>query len=71
MQVIIATLLRELLKKVDAETVKELVDTVLDKVEAKIAATPNKWDDSTVQPLIDTIRSLASIDDAKYGTDKA
>lgn len=71
MQVIIATLLRELLKKLDAETVKNIVDGVLDVVEDKIAATPNKWDDATVQPLIDTIRALAVIDDKKYGKDKA
>lgn len=70
MQTVIATLLRELLKRLDAETVKGLVDSLLDKVEDKIAATPNKWDDATVQPLIDTIRSLAAIDDKKYGNDK-
>ena len=70
MQTLIGTLLRELLKKLDAELVKEIVDGVLDKLENKIAETPNKWDDVTVQPIIDTIRRVAGIEDEEYGDDK-
>jgi len=70
MQTLIGTLLRELLKKVDAETVKEIVDRVLDVIEAKVEKSATKWDDVTVLPIIATIRSLAAIDDKKYGSDK-
>jgi len=59
-----------LLKKVDAETVKEIVDRVLDVIEAKVEKSATKWDDVTVLPIIATIRSLAAIDDKKYGSDK-
>jgi hypothetical protein len=70
MQAVIGALLRELLKKLDQDTVKEVIDTVLDKIEDKVAATPNKWDDAAIQPIIDTLRRLADIDDKKFGTDK-
>ena len=70
MQELIATLLSELLKKLDKETVNEMVDGILDKVENKIDATDTKWDNAVVQPLINAIRSLASIEDKKYGSDK-
>lgn len=70
MQALIGTLLRELLKKVDAETVKEIVDRVLDVIDAKVEKSATKWDDVTVLPIIATIRSLAGIEDKKYGSDK-
>jgi hypothetical protein len=70
MQALIGALLRELLKKVDPETVRELVDGLLDKIEDKVAVTPNKWDDATVQPIIDTLRTLCAIEDKEYGNDK-
>lgn len=70
MQTLIGTLLRELLKKVDAETVKEIVDRVLDVIDAKVEKSATKWDDVTVLPIIATIRSLAGIEDKKYGSDK-
>lgn len=70
MQTVLATLLRELLKQLDQETVKEIVDSVLDKVEEKIAASPNKWDDAVVQPIIDATRNILGINDKDYGSDK-
>lgn len=70
MQAIIGSLLRELLKKLDVDLVKEIVDGVLDKIEDKIKATETQWDDALIQPLIDTIRTVAGIDDKKYGSDK-
>ncbi len=70
MQTLIGTLLRELLKKVDAETVREIVDRVLDVIETKVEKSATKWDDVTVLPIIATLRSLAGIEDKKYGSDK-
>lgn len=70
MQTLIGTLLRELLKKVDAETVREIVDRVLDVIETKVETSATKWDDVTVLPIIATLRSLAGIEDKKYGSDK-
>jgi hypothetical protein len=70
MQTLIGTLLRELLKRVDAETVKEIVERALDVIETKVEKSATKWDDVTVLPLIATIRSLACIEDKKYGSDK-
>jgi hypothetical protein len=70
MQTLIGTLLRELLKRVDAETVKEIVDRVLDVIETKVEKSATQWDDVTVLPIIATLRSLAGIEDKKYGSDK-
>ena len=62
--------IRELLKALDPETVKELVDTLLDKVEDKVKATDSKLDDTIVLPLVASLRTILNIDDLKYGTDK-
>jgi hypothetical protein len=70
MQAVISALLTQLLSKLDAEDVKDFVDAGLDKLEDKIAKTETKWDDALVQPLIDATRTVAGIEDKKYGTDK-
>lgn len=70
MQTLIGTLLRELLKRVDAETVKEIVERALDVIETKVEKSATKWDDVTVLPIIATLRSLAGIEDKQYGPDK-
>lgn len=70
MQGLIGAVLRELFKFLDIETVKDLVDGLLDRLEDKVAASPNKFDDAIVPPLIGKIRELLHIDDKSYGIDK-
>lgn len=53
-------LILSLLSKEDA---KELIDTLLDKVEDKIAATENKIDDAVVLPLINKVREILDVPD--------
>lgn len=49
---------------------KEVVDTILDKIEDAVAKSPNKIDDVLVKPVMNAVRKALDIDDSKYGTDK-
>lgn len=46
-----------------AEVVKEAIDDLLDKAEARIAASPSKWDDELLQPAIGLLRRELAIPD--------
>lgn len=70
MQKVIEIIFGQLIGALDPETVKDVIDGVLDKIENKVADSSNKIDDATVLPLIKLLRSIANIDDLKYGSDK-
>lgn len=70
MQKIISIIFEQLIGKLDPETIKDIIDGVLDKIENKVIASENKIDDATVLPLIKLLRSVANIEDLKYGSDK-
>lgn len=59
----------QLLKQLDRETVLDLLDTMLDKLEDRMKATPGKFD-PYVQAGINQIRVLLKYKDENYGTDK-
>jgi len=56
---IIATLLSLLSK----EQGKEILDSLFDTIEDKIAASPNKWDDKLILPLINKAREILDVPD--------
>lgn len=70
MNKVISIIFEQLIGKLDPESVKDIIDGILDKLEDKVEASENKIDDATVLPLIKLLRSVASIEDSKYGSDK-
>lgn len=71
MNKVISIIFEQLIGKLDPESVKDIIDGILDKLEDKVEASENKIDDATVLPLIKLLRSVASIEDSKYGSDKS
>lgn len=71
MNKVISIIFEQLIGKLDPESVKDIIDGILDKLEDKVQASENKIDDATVLPLIKLLRSVASIEDSKYGSDKS
>lgn len=67
---IVGFLVRELLKNLDKETIKEFIDTGLDMIENKIDSTETTLDNTAIEPLIDLIRDTLDIADEDYGKDK-
>ena len=59
---IIAGLMRELLKALPSDVLKDAVDVFLDKIEEIIEKTPNKIDDAAILPVIKLIRETFDID---------
>lgn len=66
----LAGLFGVLLERIPEDTIRDIIDTPLDKLEDKVQATANVIDDALVLPLIALIRKVAGIEDKKYGTDK-
>jgi len=66
---VVSLAIKELLKKLTVEDIKECVDTLLDKAEEKLHAKKDFYDGG-VQKIIDTTRQLLSIKDEDYGIDK-
>lgn len=71
MNKVISIIFEQLIGKLDPESVKDIIDSILDKIEDKVETSENKIDDATVLPLIKLLRSAASIEDSKYGSDKS
>lgn len=71
MNKVISIIFEQLIGKLDPESVKDIIDSILDKLENKVEASENKIDDATVLPIIKLLRSVASIEDSKYGSDKS
>lgn len=61
---LIGSLITALLKVVqdDAE-IKIWIDSLLDKIEERVAASPNKFDDATILPLCNLIRKQLNVPD--------
>lgn len=70
MQAIVSKLIELIFSQLKPEQIKNFVDAGLDAIENKIDKTENKWDNLTIQPLINAIRGVLDIDDKKYGSDK-
>lgn len=51
----------------DDQEIKAAVDAFLDKIEASIAKSPNKFDDATILPLIGIIRKTLNVPDGENG----
>lgn len=68
---VVGSIVRELLKRLPPDVIKEVVDTMLDKIEEKVESTSTQLDDAVVLPLIGLIRDTLDIEDKKYGTDKS
>ena len=60
---ILIALLNTLLAVMNEETVKGFIDKGLDFVEDAIAASPTKWDDMMVLPVIEHFRKILNIPD--------
>lgn len=69
LQKLIAYAIGQLLQMLKQEDIKDFIDAGLDKLEDKIDASPNKYDDA-LKPAITLVRNLLGIEDKKYGTDK-
>ena len=70
-QKLIITGLGELIKLLDAETVKNAVDSLLDKIEDKqIIGEVDTIKEAAITTAIKAIRTILSIDDKSYGSDK-
>ena len=68
---IIGMAISQLFKYLDKETIKNFVDTGLDKIEDKyIEGEIDTAKEEAVRSGVALIRKLLDIDDAKYGTDK-
>jgi len=66
---IITTILKTLLAALPQDVVKTLLDDLFDKIEDVVKASPNKFDDALVIPLINTLRASLDIPD-NIGGDK-
>ena len=51
------------LERMDAEDIKKWIDTGLDIIEDKVAASPSKTDDMIVLPICKIIREALSVPD--------
>ncbi len=60
---IIVWLMGMMVERLQAEDLKKWVDWALDLVEAKIEATPNKYDDMIALPIIALARKTFDIPD--------
>lgn len=52
-----------LLGMMSKEQGKEILDGLFDKIENKVAETPNQWDDALVLPLINKARAILDVPD--------
>ena len=59
----VAALFSVILKRFPKDVVKDLLDMLLDQVEDYIDATPNKYDDMILNPIIKTLRDYFDIPD--------
>ena len=60
---ILQIVVRQLLKQLSPDLLKQIADAALDKVEQAVADSENKFDDQTVLPLIALIRTAFDIPD--------
>jgi len=51
------------LELIPKDKFKEFVDEILDKIEDKVAQTPNVYDDAIILPLINKVRELLDVPD--------
>ena len=62
-QQIIVWLMGMMIERMQSEDLKKWVDWALDLIEEKVAATPNKYDDMIVLPIINMARKQFDIPD--------
>ncbi len=60
---VIKSLVAAMVAQLDSLTVKQIIDKAFDAVEEKVAATPNKWDDAIVIPVLKALRSALNVPD--------
>ena len=63
MQGIITSILTAILGSLSKEKFNSIVDGLLDVIEEKVKATPNKIDDAVVLPLCTKVRELLDVND--------
>lgn len=59
----VTQVLNLLLSLIPADFLKEVLDSVFDKIEDKVASTENQWDDAVILPLINKARELLNVPD--------
>ena len=60
---LVAQIIGLLLSMLSKEQGKEILDGLFDSIEEKIVASPNKWDDTVILPLINKAREVLSVPD--------
>jgi len=60
---IVGQIIATLLSLLSQEQGEQILDSLFDTIEDKIAASPNKWDDKLILPLINKAREILDVPD--------